>query len=82
MHGDLLLAQRRPGQLDQLALEGVARQQQEEHQEDHHRRLAEEHHHAARAGPDPVHDRDGVGRGGSGGAARGAALLRADGDLL
>ncbi|EEF26946.1 conserved hypothetical protein [Ricinus communis] len=82
VHGDLLFRQRRPGQLHELALEGVARQQQEEHQEDHHRRLADEAHHAHRTGPHPVHHRQRVRRRGGRGTARGAFFLGAGGGLL
>ena len=54
LDGDLLLAQARPGELDHLAPEGVARGEQEERDEEDDRELAEEGEQAERAGPEVV----------------------------
>ena len=51
---DLLLGQRRSGDLHQLPLEEIAGHQQEEHQEQHHRELPEEAEHVLAARPQVV----------------------------
>ena len=56
VHRDLFLRQRRPRQLDELALERVAGEQQEEHEEHDHRGLRNETRQADGTGQQPVHD--------------------------